>query len=365
MNKFIQTKKYKNNVVRNKYSLNNETYKKPPTQNSNIYIPSIKHQLVNFIYSNIELNKYNFALIDNKSVLLPLYKNDYYVMPIYFGKKSLLIFNKFGNNYYSYMIERKLLSYNKETININGIIIEPIDVRVNINIYKGTIFDGILMPPVENGNRTFIINDAYMFEGSKQISDMIIEDKLIRLSSWIDVNYKKDNEINTIDLNINSVYKLEEIHDMLIDIPSKTSLQIRGFDFVPSISGTKFIFLYKKINNTETNNEVKTPNIRLLPVNTLDNKYVTFKMKKKTDEVFYLYLRSKKTLNDIVVYKHTKICIAFLPTHETSKLCDELFLKYGIKNVLVDCKLSKNKKYWIPIQYNSEKKHADLIDELG
>jgi hypothetical protein len=87
-------------------------------------------------------------------------------------------------------------------------------------------------------------------------------------------------------------------------------------------------------------------------------------MKRKADEVYLLYLGKKEIINGRNLFRYVKHCTAFLPTVESSTLCNKLYVEKGASRILIDCIRSENGKYWIPMKQNTEKKYPDLVDDV-
>ncbi len=334
---------------------------------------STKKMLINYIYDNIDLSKYNYSLIDSIETLKPVYDNEYYLTPNFNGANVLLIFCKIGNIYFSYMIKRKLLTYKKEELDYSTITIENVKLRLGIDIYKGTIFDGICIHNNEDKD-TFIINDIYLFLGVNYVN-IKTKEKLMLVESYLEIKFKNNDTINTININTNKLFNLDNLNEMLINLANTPNLQIKGFDIIPEYSGTKLVFLYAgNFNNNLLNNNkqniIKKKNNntknKLLPLCVLNkDNIITAKIVKKGNEIFKLYLSSIEILNNKKIIKYISIGIANLPTLESSELCENLYIKYPLENILVDCILSYNKKFWIPIKHNTEKSYADDINILN
>lgn len=333
------------------------------TKHRGISVESVKYALINFIYDNVDIGRYTYSVIDSIASLKPMYDSEYYATPNYNGSTNLLVFTKLGNNYYSFMLNRRNLSYKKETLKIEGLTLETATVRLGIKIYDGTVFDGTLISSYEGDRDIFIINDAYMFEG-KDITDMKINIKMVMLSEYLNINYKKDKEMNTLDISINSLYKLEKINDMLIDVPNKATSKIKGIDFVPELSGNKLVFLYSQQQEMKT--LTVSCNDKALNAYQLINSdtTATFRIKRKADEIYLLYLGSREIISGRKLIRYVKQCTAFLPTVEASTLCNKLYLERDADNILVDCVRSENGKYWIPIKQNKTKKYPDLVSDV-
>jgi hypothetical protein len=203
----------------------------------------LKQQLINYIYSTVELSKFKYKLIEYESELGLLSKQKHYLSANFSGSNCLLVFTKIKDRFYSFMIDRKTLSYNPSQINLESIKIMSVNVRLDNSIYNGSIFDGILIQ--SERSKTFVITDIYYFRGKDLTNDQI-NHKMINIKSYIDANLKTDNKINNLELYVNKLYDLSEVETLLnVDIPKAKTHPIKGIAFYPATSGTKLIYLFQ------------------------------------------------------------------------------------------------------------------------
>src|SRR5947207_5256190 len=98
----------------------------------NVYI---KQQLINYIYSTVELSNFNYKLLEYEADLNLLTKDKYFVSANYSGSNCLLIFVKIKERFFSYLVDRKTLTYNKNSINLDNIKIIPVNIKLDESIY--------------------------------------------------------------------------------------------------------------------------------------------------------------------------------------------------------------------------------------
>lgn len=209
-----------------------------------VNIDNDKRQLINYLYSTIELSNFKYKLLKEKEDLQQLDVDKFVVSANFSGPTCLLIFIKIKDKYYSHLIDKKTLSFNVSQINFTNLRTTRIRVGLDQSIYKGSIFDGIL---IQQGiNKTFLITDCYQFRGQKFINDNLTH-KLINIRSYLGANYNDLDKTNTIKLYVNKVYDLSEINKLIsVDIPKTKNMNISGITFYPNISGVKLIFLFNQ-----------------------------------------------------------------------------------------------------------------------
>ena len=118
---------------------------------------NVKSQLIDYIYSSIDISKFKYEIIETHSDLPKIFSDKFYLTANFIGNNCLLVFTKINDKFYTFTIDRKTLSYSKSRININKINIKYVSVDADIKIYDGTIFDGIYYN--YNGIDQFIISD--------------------------------------------------------------------------------------------------------------------------------------------------------------------------------------------------------------
>ena len=355
----------------------------------------IKQQLVNYIYSTVELSLYNYKIIEYDDEMNLLSGNKYYVSANYSGSNCLLVFIKVREKYLSYLVDRKTLNYNKNLINYDNIKIIQINIRLDESIYKGTIFNGIFVQSQKS--RTFIITDAYQLRGQNMCNDKI-QYKIKNIVAYLKANMKEDNNINNLKLSVNKLYNIEETETLINEIiPQQKQLIIKGIAFYPEISGTRLIFMF--------NNDIKTENIDSRDIlmkeksnnsiNIIRNmdergnrntsmRYVqkgkepviaTFELRKTDDiDVYKLYLVETFMEGNRKILKCKKMGIALIPTKECSIMCRNIFSKNN-KKVFMKCKFINEKNKWQPISEDiysnlpsnifDVEKQMDIIDEIA
>ena len=218
----------------------------------------------------------------------------------------------------------------------------------------------------------------------------------------------QDKNVNSINVTVNKLYELNEIKTLVEKLtPQTKQTQIRGIAFYPFVSGTKLLFMFNKsvqVNKQEgyvqhqkfktggyIPKQIQIKQGNVAPVckhshtsnSPLDEHYVvkpkqkchyvcksndqvilTFEMK-RTDQCdnYTLYLVNKCVEGTRTILKTKKIGIAYIPTIQCSRMCNEITLANNGK-VLMKCKYDETKEKWIPIEQDKEKKIPDYITTL-
>lgn len=388
--KNYNTRKQNNNQHYNRN--NNQAYNlryKQGNQNGNNYNLDISKQLLNYIYSSVEMSKYKYNMLKTEDDLHMLDVQKYKVSPNYNGINCLLLFVKIRDKKYSCLIDRRKLSYNLSQIDYDALKIINIRVALDETIYNGTIIDGTYI--TQNAKKKFIISDCYRFRG-QNMTDEQLPIKLLNIKTYLELNYKPDNIINTIDLHINTVYNLDETEKLITnEIPKAKNMQVRGLVFHPILSGTKLIFLFNNSHTVTNDNNDKNNYTFIHKNNTIEKTSETKKNVSyvcKTDEDIFMTLQIKNTATVDVyklyaveqvdgssigkkkpIYKTKKLGIAYIPTIECSHMCRTLFIDDGSnsntkKRVFVKCKFDKYKNKWTPVEQELNKQRPSTMEEL-
>lgn len=210
---------------------------------TNNKIDPLKQQLISYIYTTVDLGKYKYEVIENESSLSQLVERKDFVSANFSGSNCLLVFTKLKDKYYSFLVERKTLSYNFQRVNISNVNLTNVKVKLDINIYDGSIFDGVLIK--SKTETTFVITDVYCFKGTN-MANTKLDSKLFSVIKYLESNYKQDSIDNDIVLTINKLYEISETENLINnDIPKiSKNFSVRGICFYPETSGTKLIYMF-------------------------------------------------------------------------------------------------------------------------
>jgi len=349
---------------------------------------NFNQQLINWIYSTVDLSKFKYEIIQFDNELPRLIKQKHYVSANFFGSSTLLVFTKIKDRYYTYTVERKTLSYTQNKIDYDKVKIDTrIKLRLDPSVYMGTIFDGTIVKQ-RNGETNFIITDVYYFAG-QDFTQTSIDNKMFTLKKYLESNYNSNDKMNNMTLILNRLYEMKEIdHVVKSVIPSIKDFQIKGLCFYPEISGTKFIFLFG--NETKEGLPPRTESLKIdhrMPnvqhkssptnENSDEKKMVKYKYINKTNKDIYATLEMKSTetvdvynlfavekieRNGKKVLKRVKMGIAFVPSIEKSSWCKDIIEKSVDNSVLVTCKFDNDKGKWEPIEIEKINNRPTMID---
>lgn len=351
----------KQNNTKSSYNVNyNRNKTKQPIGDDD----GIKSKLIDYIYDTIDLAHFKYKLIEVEEHLLNI-KNNFYISPNYNGTNSLLVFKNLAGKHYSFLIDRKTLNYNKNQVDINSVNITPIRVRLDKNIYNGTIMDGIVLNNQTNGKHIFVINDIYMFRGQKMLHTKMPH-KEININTYLNSQLVEDTNLNNIELVVNKFYTLDKIKKVIEDEIEtlKYSSDIKGIAFFPEKTGIKYIYLYNNVAYTKPAQPVQailSEQKEELPE--VENGIVGIFEIRSTEkiDVYKLYLLNKIKKNNKKIIKSKKIGIAHIPTQECSKLCQNILS--GKAKALIECTYNKEKNKWMPTNASNSKR-PNYISEI-
>jgi len=373
-----------NNVNKNEVNRSNE-------------FTNIKSYLLDYLYNKIELAEHKYTIVKNISDLYDLKSKKYYISANSCGINSILMFLKKDGEYLSYIIDRRSISYNRHSLNKSQVRITEIKISVDLKLYDGTIFDGIIIDSdsniISNSNDKksnkiqFMITDIFLLGGESLITKdykkkmymgVLTLDKLIS-------NIKKENNI---ELHISRPYELNEIKPLFNEYisPNIKNYNIKGITFYPQFSGTKIIYIFDKqddkfktelleglmIKNTfKENNEIDNNfdysdkkrifKFELIDPECVDDIVLNLEMvKTNISDVYKLFGIFVNKQNNNVIYIKKKIGIAYIPTYLLSIKCKLYFLNK--ESIIMSCYFNTNKNKWVPIDEATIQK-IDIINE--
>jgi hypothetical protein len=370
-------------------------------------------QLVGSIFAQQNISNFKFEVIQYESDLSKLIRQKFFTSINFCGTNSLLVFTKISGKHYCFTIERQTLSYNFSKIDYSKVKIELRNLRLDIDIYNGTILDGILVKQTKNED-LFIISDVYRFAGVDYTKTKL-DDKLKMIIKYIQNNYDQNHIENNILLSVNKIYPIIETENVVNKIlPAMKSLKSRGLCFYPEISDTKLIFLF---NNNDKTSETK-PGENKFGENKFGDKTVKHfyqddkpsenkfgeKYSDKTeiktvkhisqdddkgDKSRFKYINTSKkdvfaileakSTNNIDVYKlnavervsvegknilrRVPMGIAYISGIEQSHKMNKIFSQE--KKVLIKCKFINEKSKWEPIDIDNSVLHPTLLENIN
>jgi hypothetical protein len=164
--------------------------------NSNFGVDQLKNKLVDYIYNSVDLSQFKYDLLEFDSGLVQFLEQKYFVSVNFSGTNCLLIFTKIRDKYHSFLVERRTLSYNRYKVNIKNVKITNVKIKLDPEIYKGSIFDGTFIQN-KSGKNTFVITDTYKFKGQGTIESPL-DTKMMTILSYLNSNYDEDDKENMI-----------------------------------------------------------------------------------------------------------------------------------------------------------------------
>jgi DNA-binding XRE family transcriptional regulator len=368
-------KKYDNNNYTNNNTNNNNNKGKD--------IREYHSKLINELYRTIDVSRYRYKMLEYEEELPLLTQKKYLVAPNFAGKRVLVVFFKIMGRFMSYMIEKDTLKYNYDKINIEDVRLSRLMIRVKPESFNGTVFDAMFIHDKNNKEDVLLINDAYIING-KDLTNM----KVMHKESYIKVFWNSmivDDSTDNIKIMFNTYYDIEEINNVYHSIiPShRLNYLVRGFAFLPEVSGEKMIFLF---DNAE--DKVKIDKKIKHELNTIKNRYEkeinkdedeehkykvdedielagVFQMRKtETPDIYHLYLpkvvREKDGSKKAIM---TYFDVAFVNGMNGSKFCKSLFV--DVEKVLVHCKFNTHHNKWEPIKNMDGKvKYPDKYNSI-
>lgn len=295
----------------------------------------IKTYIINYIKDSLDTSKLVYDIINTEDKLGEI-TSEYEMLPNYNGINCFMVFLRKDRKYYSYIVDRRCINSN---IDISLININRVRVRGDMNIYRGTIFDGIYITKDRN---TFILNDCYRLCGD-DLTNFTMRNRNINVSSYLKYKVNQDSMLSDVHIEMNQIINLRDIQKLVnMEFELFMSNYIKGIDFYPKRLGKKLVFLYSQI--LTTNVEEKEEEI-IIPTE-MDG---IFEMK-ATDivDVYKLYLLVKQNGK----IKKKNVGNPFIGSMEDSKKWRELV---GSGKIKVHCIYNETKNKWIPIEETEER----------
>jgi hypothetical protein len=167
-------------------------------QNNNNKLDSIRkdinQQLIKYIYSTIDISKFKYEMIEYETDMTKFISGKYSLSGNFSGKNCLLIFTKLKTKFYSFLIDRKQLSYSFNKLNMDNVNIMRCNAEVESSIYNGTILDGTYIK--KNDENIFVITDIYYFRGS-DYTNLNLDMKLLEITHYLEsINSQIPSQFN-------------------------------------------------------------------------------------------------------------------------------------------------------------------------
>ena len=383
---------------------------------SNTQINHLKTQMINYIYTTVDISRFKFDLLKYDNQLSLLLKQKYFVSANFSGSNCLLVFTTIKGKYHSFLVERKSLSYNLSKVDMSKVNIINVSIKLDSSIYSGSIFDGIYIQT--KNEKLFVICDIYQMRG-QDFTNTKIDSKLLTIKKYLDVNYVQSDNNGELALSVNKLFEIDQTDHLIADvIPSIKDFSVRGISFYPETSGTKLIFMFdnesrneekdktqiipinghqinqinhsvpqqnlfkkhisgqSKTNSSESTSPIENNNNNIvilnkekiinqikhyIPKENTNPELYVFEMK-KTDKPDVYDLNIVTPASDKTKLKRLKIGIAYVPSKNRSNWCKSLFETTDA--VLVNCIYHDDKQKWEPVNLDKKAKRPSISTEF-
>jgi len=306
-----------------------------------------KNKIIDYLFSTIDISKYRYNLLDSLQQLNFLKLNEHYLSPNFKGYNYFVIFYRNNNVNYCVAVDRKNLSYHRDKIDINKVVIYKIRINTSPAIFRGTILDCKMIKNI------MLIKDCFQMMGN-MIIDMEMFEKMLYIDGIIMNQFQKDY-CNNFTFKINKLYRYNMLNEVVNSIIPKCNMEIQGLIFLPKKSGISIIFIDKKqpeiakvnIVSQSTTDTIASSSYHMIHdmKNFLLSRNYSYETvgKKKN-----LYVERTNIIDVYNVYennKDDKIGIAHIPNIKISQYCDD-----NIKDKeLCQCIYHTGFNKWIPL----------------
>jgi hypothetical protein len=325
-----------------------------------------KTKVIDWLYQKLDLSKHRYNILNSIQRLEFLQKNIHYISPNFKGYNYLLLFLTVENNSkennskennskenikYCVAIDRKKLSYHKSQLDMTSIQLFQFNMKINDDIFKGTIFDGKLIQ--NNNDYIFLIQDCFYLMGNKML-DMTMSKKMDHMNNIMNTYFKKDKNIESycknFEFKLNKLYNYDELEDLISNL-SKFTFQSNGLIFYPQKSGITVLFIEKKVEKviiSTSNDTIEQKSYHIINdfIDFLKSRSYSYEANSMIKPM-WLSRTEVPDVYDISEKEHgDKIGIAMIPNLKTSQMCDNII---GDSMVRFNCVYSNKFKKWIPL----------------
>lgn len=369
------------------YKISKNSNNRPNNRGNRSFGNSIKHQLIDYIYSTVDLSQFNYSVLQYEEDLPKLFDKKYHLTANFVGTSCLLVFTKIRDRFHAFTVDRKTLSYHRSKVDPSKVDLNFIAAELDSSVYKGTIFDGVLVRGAGGKLSQFIVSDVYMFKGA-DYTNVSLEMKIFEAKTYLetsipqmDILKNRQGRYSKIDINVNKIFPIKDTKRFIEKVvPKITDCKIRGLCFYPDISGTKLIYLFnndkrttgtdKPVNvksrtsNSESDfNENKLTKYKFIS-SSADPVHATLEMKKTdTVDIYRLYSVERSSKKKSILVRK-KMGIAYIPTTERSQWCQSVLSKSKKNSILVKCMFHNNKGKWEPIEVDKKSKFPTLFSKI-
>jgi hypothetical protein len=291
-----------------------------------------KKKIIDYLQNSVDIFCFKDNFIVNEEDLLKIKNEEYVVIPNIVGEDYIFLAIKINESYFVVLIEKKTLT-DFNNINYNNLNIVYIQIRLKLETYKGTIFDGRIVNL--GGCCAFIINKIYMLNGNNLINKRINESYKLA-EDFISNSYVIDPNMNTILFKLNKIYEINEINMLVNEKIPNSKFKFSSIDFINCYCNKTYRYYY---TNQDYDNKIATMYGKLINVDVV--------------ELF------SKDMND----KIRRIGIAHIPDIKTSQICNQ----YVSTSTLtpIKCKLNYRFKKWVPDEIYLENKNICSYEEIN
>ena len=414
-----------NNNYNNNYKDTNmikKNYESNKNKNTNINTSTnttetnIKNYLLDYLYNKIEVGEHKYTIIKNISDVYDLKSKKYYISANSCGINSILIFLKKDGEHLSYLIDRRSISYNRQSLNKSQVRITEVKLSVDLKLYDGTILDGIIIDSESNiistnsntntntnTNTNSNVTGQIQTQTQPKMNFMVTDIFMLGGKSLITIDYKKkmymgmlmfeklissNNKLNNIEIHLSRPFELNEIKALFNEYINSNikNYNIKGITFYPQYSGTKIIYIFDKqddkyklelidgsaninllgeINNQEDlfdySDKKRIFKFELVNPECLDDIVLNLEMlKTPTPDVYKLFSIFVNKQGEKPIYIKKKIGFAYIPTYILSIKCKLYFLNRN--SLIMSCLFNTSKNKWIPLDEALVQK-IDIINE--
>ena len=291
----------------------------------------LKKQIINYLESNVDIFKLCDNIIIEEENLLTIKNESYVAIPNIVGEDYIFIAVKLQDIFYVILIEKKTLQ-NMKNINYNELNMISIRIRLSIDVYKGTIFDGRIVNL--GGCSAFIINKIYKINGD-DMSHNTIHETYKLAENFIDESYIIDSNMNSILFKLNKIYELNDFDKLVNEKIPNSKFKFSSIDFIASDISKTFRYYY-----TNQDHDIKQA--------------VMFGKLISTD-VIELFSTDENN-------KIKRVGIAHIPDIKTSIICNNHISESELS--LLKCKLDYRFKKWVPQEINLESIEVTEYNEI-
>ena len=379
-----------NNYKKNSYNNNNNN------NNNNNEEYNIKSHLLDYLYNKIEVGEHKYTIIKNIGDIYDLKSKKYYISSNSCGINAMIIFLRKDGEYLSYLIDRRSISYNRQSLNKSSVRITEIKLAVDLKLYDGTILDGIIVDSDTNmisnsetktNLMNFMITDVFVL-GGKSLITLDYKKKMYMSNLMFEKLINNEDKTNTVKINISRPYEMNEIkelfaHDINLGIKK---FNIKGIIFYPQYSGTKLIYIFDKQDeqhktelierkgkidliddsdllqdNYEYSEKKRIFKFELIDPECLDDIVMNLQMvKTKTPDVYKLFGIFTGIQDNKTIFIKKNIGFAYIPTYILSIKCQLYFMNR--ESTIMSCKFNTQKNKWMPID-EAEVQKIDILNE--